>query len=160
MNSNRTFPVKVEVQSRPQPSQPISKPKIPPKSKMIGQQTSKSAMESNRIKVKSVHELEPKVETASTSPNTCDISGNNRGSSSPTNGDNICHLCKKQFSTRANMLRHVREHLGRRFICKYKDCNAFFTQKSSLQVHLANHEGIYWIVFFPYCTKLTPHFPI
>lgn len=59
-----------------------------------------------------------------------------------TDAEHICYICHKQFSTRANMLRHVREHMGRRFICDYENCNSFFTQRSSLQVHTARHKGI------------------
>lgn len=60
---------------------------------------------------------------------------------SPSGAHTTCHLCGKEFSTRANMLRHVREHEGRRFVCEHENCKAFFTQKSSLQVHLARHAG-------------------
>lgn len=56
--------------------------------------------------------------------------------------ENTCHICTKRFSTRANMLRHVREHLGRRFVCKYPNCDSIFTQKSSLNVHILKHEGM------------------
>lgn len=66
----------------------------------------------------------------------------------PSTTDNACHLCNKEFSTRANMLRHVREHLGRRFVCQYANCTAYFTQKSSLQVHMARHEGNYLAKLF------------
>lgn len=69
----------------------------------------------------------------------------------PTDSDHICYICQKQFSTRANMLRHVREHMGRRFVCDYENCNSFFTQRSSLQVHTARHKGNLSALFFYNC---------
>ncbi len=53
----------------------------------------------------------------------------------------VCYICAKEFSTRSNMLRHVREHFVRRFVCKYEGCHSYFTQKSSLRTHINQHKG-------------------
>ncbi|XP_037045918.1 zinc finger protein 181-like isoform X1 [Bradysia coprophila] len=121
-------------------------PKIGPKSKMKN--------------INSDHKIGPKSKmkkfnhmTSTTNPLSNDNRSQFQKNHSPTmstshwdqgnsaSADTQCHLCGKEFSTRANMLRHVREHEGRRFVCQYENCKAFFTQKSSLQVHLARHAG-------------------
>lgn len=64
-------------------------------------------------------------------------------SSASNKGDNVCRICSKTFSTTSNMLRHVRTHLGRRFVCHYENCDSLFTQRSSLQFHIGSvHAGI------------------
>lgn len=122
-------------------------PKIGPKSKM------KSINSEHKIgpksKTKKFHHMTSTTNASMTNDfqsqfhkkHSPTMSTSHRDQGSPTSADTQCHLCGKEFSTRANMLRHVREHQGRRFVCEYENCKAFFTQKSSLQVHLARHAG-------------------
>lgn len=146
-HTNSQFNIKVEPNPSPIPNivQKTKKRKlqcenrltVKSKSKLMkpkGIAKSKSKITTKDIEIKSEFDLKPIPKAESSQ----------QGFEIPSSLDqNVCHMCGKEFSTRANMLRHVREHLGRRFVCHYENCNSFFTQRSSLQVHIASHEGTF-----------------
>lgn len=116
-------------------------PKSMPKMVMLPHSQSMTNVAPDVIRVKSEFDLKNSQTVMETNMQSANEESYWSGLLPPSTTDNVCHLCSKEFSTRANMLRHVREHLGRRFVCPYANCTAFFTQKSSLQVHMARHEG-------------------
>ncbi|XP_050718570.1 uncharacterized protein LOC126999755 isoform X2 [Eriocheir sinensis] len=53
-----------------------------------------------------------------------------------------CHICQKSFLRSEHLKGHLLIHTGvRNFQCPIEHCNAKFTAKSSLYVHLKKHEG-------------------
>lgn len=49
-----------------------------------------------------------------------------------------CPVCVKRFHARSHVRQHMRTHTGERpFVCS--TCNASFTQKGNLNVHLRIH---------------------
>jgi len=58
------------------------------------------------------------------------------------NPENVCHICKKVFSRKADCNRHLRLHTGvRPYPCEVPGCGKRFSQYTALKTHRNVHTG-------------------
>ena len=58
----------------------------------------------------------------------------------PSSKENLCHFCKKPFSTYKNLKRHIKIHTREKsYPCLKKNCKMSFTRKDHLNTHMWKH---------------------
>jgi KRAB domain-containing zinc finger protein len=53
----------------------------------------------------------------------------------------VCEVCFKRFAQKTNLLKHIRIHSNKTFVCSFRDCGKQFRRLEHLKVHIRIHTG-------------------
>ncbi|XP_058833078.1 zinc finger protein 883-like [Topomyia yanbarensis] len=55
---------------------------------------------------------------------------------------NLCSVCGKRFKWATSLSKHMKHHTKRKlFVCPYQDCNKYYVEQRSLDIHMFSHDG-------------------